>query len=135
MKNEQIGSGEVGLETGISYVLIGGVLISLVLDIVGMVLLSFEYGSVAIASDPSSYLQGKNFFSFIFDQFARRQSVTPGVFFSNHGHTRSDIDAVYPGGRIGCLFRDRQELQICCHHAFCAGRYHSEPRVALMPSA
>lgn len=63
MKN--LGSGESKLETVISYVLIIGVLLSLILTIVGLVFYR-SYGHLNILlDDPTMFLQAQNFFSFL----------------------------------------------------------------------
>ncbi len=60
-----LGSGESKLETVISYVLIVGVLVSLVLTVTGLVLYR-SYGHLDIQlTDPSMFLQAENFFSFL----------------------------------------------------------------------
>ena len=60
------------LENSISYLLISGVLLRLILLITGMVLLWQKQGSVAISQDPAVYVHGHDFFSFIY------QDVTNG---------------------------------------------------------
>lgn len=67
MKNG-LGSGESRLETAISYLLIGGVIASLVLEVIGLVLFYQTYGQLGISHDKTLFIQGRNFFTFVFDQ-------------------------------------------------------------------
>ena len=77
MKAPELGSGESKLETGISYMLITGVIISLVLEVIGIVLLNRSFGSLAISQDAAMFIGGSNFFSFVLKQF--QQSDAPGA--------------------------------------------------------
>ncbi|MDO8567714.1 MAG: DUF1634 domain-containing protein [Dehalococcoidales bacterium] len=67
MKNG-LGSGESKLETAISYLLMIGVVASLVLEVIGMALFYQTYGQLGISHDKAVLVQGRDFFSFIFDQ-------------------------------------------------------------------
>jgi uncharacterized membrane protein len=69
MNSPQLGSGESRLETVISWLLIVGVIVSLLLEIAGVALYYRSYHQLAISQDPSVFIQGKNFFTFIYDQF------------------------------------------------------------------
>ncbi|MGD0856501.1 MAG: DUF1634 domain-containing protein [Dehalococcoidia bacterium] len=60
---------ESKLETGISYLLITGVILSLLLEVIGLVLYFYSYHNLSISSDPAMYIRGHDFFSFIFQQF------------------------------------------------------------------
>jgi|WetSurMetagenome_2_1015567.scaffolds.fasta_scaffold120527_2 uncharacterized membrane protein len=64
-----IGSGESKLETIISYLLIIGVISSLLLELVGMVLFYISYSNLSINQDSSYFIHGVNFFVFVFNQF------------------------------------------------------------------
>jgi uncharacterized membrane protein len=77
MITEKLGSGESNLETGISYLLISGVIISLVLEIVGVILLYHSYGSLAISQNESVFIRGNDFFTFILQQIQGKRS--PGI--------------------------------------------------------
>ncbi len=79
MSSEKLGSGESKLETAISYMLITGVAISLLLEILGVVLLYREYGNLAISRDAGLFIRGRDFFSFIFQQFAGNHPLGPGI--------------------------------------------------------
>lgn len=69
MTANRSGSGGPKLETSISYLLIVGVIVSLVLEIIGIIILYRSYGHLAISQDTSMFIQGHNFFSFIYEQF------------------------------------------------------------------
>ncbi len=68
MKTRGLGSGDSKLETGISYLLIGGVTVSLLLEIIGVILLYRSYGSLAISQDASVFIRGSDFFTFVFQE-------------------------------------------------------------------
>ena len=60
------------MENAISYLLIGGVLLCLVLLVTGMALYWGQQGGVSVSQDPSVFVRGHDFFSFIFDQITGR---------------------------------------------------------------
>ncbi len=65
-----LGSGESKLETIISYLLIAGVVISFVLLIAGVVIFYRAHGTIGIIfDDPSVFIHGRNFFTFLGDIF------------------------------------------------------------------
>jgi uncharacterized membrane protein len=67
MKLDKEGNGESKLETIISYLLITGVIISLCLEITGLVLYSRLYHTINIMPDNKSlFIQGRNFFTFLY---------------------------------------------------------------------
>ena len=55
-----------GLEKAISYLLIGGVVLSCLLEIAGMIVFSHASGSMAILQDRSVFIQEHGFFQFIY---------------------------------------------------------------------
>ncbi len=55
------------LESAVSYVLIVGVIASLLLEIAGMALFYRSYGNLAISQDKAFFIQGHDFFSFVFE--------------------------------------------------------------------
>jgi uncharacterized membrane protein len=65
----RIGSGESKLETVISYLLIIGVISSLILELVGIFLLYNSSSDISISRDSSFFIHGVNFFVFVFNQF------------------------------------------------------------------
>lgn len=85
MTINRLGSGESKLETGISYLLIAGVIVSLVLEIVGIIILYHSYGHLAISQDKGMFLQGHDFFSFIYQQFQGKHAVGSAVLFMTAG--------------------------------------------------
>lgn len=61
-----MGSGEYGLETAISYLLIAGVVGSMLLLTAGLIMFFAIYGRLDVSlSDSSMYITGRNFFSFL----------------------------------------------------------------------
>ena len=69
MNGKGWGSGESKLETAISYLLSIGVIASLLLEIIGIIVFYHSSGHLAISQDPSLFIQGHDFFSFIYHQF------------------------------------------------------------------
>jgi uncharacterized membrane protein len=57
--------GNEGLETAISYLLIAGVLSSMILEIVGVILFYHTYGTPVLQYGNTFIIQGHDFFSFI----------------------------------------------------------------------
>jgi uncharacterized membrane protein len=58
------GSGETALETWISYVLIAGVTISLILETAGIILFYRAAHSAAVSEQPAMFVHGRDFFTF-----------------------------------------------------------------------
>ena len=85
MSTEKTDSNKSKLEIGISYLLITGVIISLLLEIVGVVLLYHAYGHLAISQDTSIFIQGHDFFSFIYEQFQGNNKKGNGILFMTAG--------------------------------------------------
>jgi uncharacterized membrane protein len=85
MNAPQLGSGESKLETAISWLLIVGVVISLALEIAGIALYYHAYGQLRIATDQSMFIQGKNFFTFVYDQFRSGQGGSAAARFMTAG--------------------------------------------------
>ena len=69
------GSGETKLENWVSRVLIVGVVISLILEGLGMLLLCLHSHSTAISWEPSASIHGRDFFTFL----NRLVTETPAV--------------------------------------------------------
>ena len=61
-------SSEPKLEKVISYLLITGVIISLLLEILGVIILYRSYGHLDISQDTSMFIRGHDFFTFIYQQ-------------------------------------------------------------------
>lgn len=85
MTINRLGSGESKLETGISYLLIAGVIVSLVLEIVGIIILYHSSGHLAISQDKDMFLQGHDFFSFIYQQFQGKHAAGSAALFMTAG--------------------------------------------------
>ncbi len=65
-----LGSGESKLETAISYILIIGVVLSMVLLVIGIALFYHFSGKLSILlEDKAMFLQGQNFFGFLYGLF------------------------------------------------------------------
>jgi len=61
---------ESKLETIVSYLIIFGVAVSVVLEVVGIVLYYGAYGTLEISSSPNFYITGENFFVFVIEKFS-----------------------------------------------------------------
>jgi uncharacterized membrane protein len=59
---------ESKLETAISILLITGVVVSVVLEAVGMALYFGAYGNVDVSRSPVVYIEGENFFAFVVEK-------------------------------------------------------------------
>jgi uncharacterized membrane protein len=60
---------EEKFEQAIGFILVSGVVISLILEVIGMILFYDTYGDFRISDGKLMFVHGKNFFSFIFDLF------------------------------------------------------------------
>ena len=85
MNINRLGSGEYKLETGISYLLIAGVIISLILEIIGVIFLLHSYGHLDISQDTSMFIQGHDFFSFIYKEFQGKHTEGSAILFMTAG--------------------------------------------------
>lgn len=86
MKLSNLGSGETRLETIISYLLITGVIISLILEVIGIILYYRTYGSFRLlVLDNVMFVQGRNFFAFLYDIFRRSEIQNYSIFFMTMG--------------------------------------------------
>lgn len=85
MTINRLGGGESKLETGISYLLIAGVIISLLLEIAGIVLFYHSYRQLAISQDTSVFIQGRNFFNFMYKEFVGQHAEGSAILFMTAG--------------------------------------------------
>jgi len=68
MTQPSLGSGETKLETIVSYLLIAGVIISVIMEAIGIILYYGTYGNVQVSQNQAVFISGKNFFAFIIYQ-------------------------------------------------------------------
>jgi uncharacterized membrane protein len=68
MTQPGLGSGETKLETIISYLLMVGVVVSVILEAVGITLYYGKYGNTQVSQNPAVFISGKDFFAFIIYQ-------------------------------------------------------------------
>ncbi len=78
------GSGESKLETIISYLLIIGVVVSLMLTVVGLIFFHSHGLSISL-NDPAMFIQGQNFFSFIGGLASSWESQSRAIYFITLG--------------------------------------------------
>jgi uncharacterized membrane protein len=83
---KDLGSGESKLETTISYLLIIGVALSLALEIAGIAIFYKSHGNLDILlQDKAMFIQGRDFFSFLYQLFARGPMQNTGIFLMTLG--------------------------------------------------
>jgi uncharacterized membrane protein len=68
MTTDGIDKREPKLESIISYLLIIGVITSVILEIIGLVLYFGAYGNLQVSQAPNVYINGENFFAFIVER-------------------------------------------------------------------
>lgn len=81
----ETGSGEFKLETIISYVLIIGVVCSVILEVIGITLYFGSYGNVAVSQSQSVFITGENFFAFIIAKIQNLFVSQNAIFFMTLG--------------------------------------------------
>jgi uncharacterized membrane protein len=68
MTSMELGNGESMLETIISYILIVGVVASLILEVIGISLYYGAYGNLLVSQNSAVFISGADFFTFIANQ-------------------------------------------------------------------
>ncbi len=68
MTADGIDKREPKLESIISYLLIIGVITSVILEIIGLILYFGAYGNLQVSQAPNVYINGENFFAFIVER-------------------------------------------------------------------
>ncbi len=85
MNSPSLGSGESKLETIISYLLVIGVVVSVMLEVIGIALYYGSYGNLQISQDKSFFISGQNFFAFVIDQTQHLFGVQNALLFITLG--------------------------------------------------
>ena len=85
MKSGTIGSGESKLETTISYLLIIGVIFSLILEVFGLILFYYSFANLNILENKFVFIHGENFFSFVITLFQGENVQNTGILFMTLG--------------------------------------------------
>jgi uncharacterized membrane protein len=85
MKSDIIGSGESKLETTISYLLIIGVIVSLILEAIGLMLFYYSFANLNILENKIVFIRGKNFFSFVISIFQGENIQNNAILFMTLG--------------------------------------------------
>jgi uncharacterized membrane protein len=78
MKN-LLNSREDALDRAIGWILITGVILSLVLEVTGVIMYYFVTHNMSLSRDPSVYIRGHDFFSFIWAQIVNQHSPNAGL--------------------------------------------------------
>lgn len=79
MNRSQLGSGESALETAISYLLIIGVVASLILEVIGITVFYHSYRQLGVSQDPSVFIHGQDILSFLLNQFRGPHTETRAI--------------------------------------------------------
>ena len=85
MIENRLGSGESRLEAVISRLLIAGVIVSLVLEVTGVIIYCHAYGGLAISQDAGVYIRGSDFFTFILEELSGERAQGSGIHFMTAG--------------------------------------------------
>ena len=85
MKMKKSNNSESKFEKAIGYLLITGVIISILLEVIGVVLLYRANGNLNISQDAGVYIKGHDFFSFIYQQFQNIRTIKPAILFMTMG--------------------------------------------------
>jgi uncharacterized membrane protein len=85
MKKNQSTNNELKFEKIISYLLLGGIIISILLEVIGVALLYHSSGNLNISHEPGVYIKGHDFFSFIYQQFQNIRTIKPAILFMTMG--------------------------------------------------
>jgi uncharacterized membrane protein len=81
-----LGCGENKLETIISYWLLAGVVINVILEVIGIIFYYSIYGDLIITTvNPSLFIHGQNFFTFLFSLIQGENQKNLAVFFLTLG--------------------------------------------------
>ena len=85
MTSMELGSGESTLETIISYILIVGVIASLILEVIGITLYYGTYGNLLVSQNRAVFISGADFFTFIANQTQNLVGSQNALFFMTVG--------------------------------------------------
>jgi uncharacterized membrane protein len=78
---------ESKFESAISYVLIAGVMISLCLEVIGMVAFYHAYGNLDLSESKEVFIRGRNFFHFLIELFQGGYTGEKALFLMTLGVT------------------------------------------------
>jgi uncharacterized membrane protein len=86
LNSKELGSGESRLETLISYLLIVGVVLSIALEIAGISIFYSSRSNLNILLDERAlFIQGRDFFTFLYQLFAKEPTHNVGIFLMTLG--------------------------------------------------
>jgi uncharacterized membrane protein len=85
MNSDVVGSGESKLESTISYLLILGVIFSLVLEAVGLILFYYSFANLNILENEAVFIRGDNFFRFVVTIFQGENMQNNAILFMTLG--------------------------------------------------
>jgi uncharacterized membrane protein len=85
MTDQSLGSGETKLETIVSYLLIIGVVASVIMEAIGITLYFGTYGNVQVSQNPDVFISGKDFFAFIIYQTQHLLGTQNAILFMTLG--------------------------------------------------
>ena len=126
MKINRPDNSEPKFEKVISYLLMTGVILCILLEVIGVVLFYHAYGNLNISQQAGVFVKGHDFFSFIYRQLHNRQRRNTGYFVYDRGNCGADFDSISQGNRFFPLFFLAKKLEIRNNHPLRPGRGHAE---------
>jgi len=81
MKINRPDNSEPKFEKVISYLLMTGVILCILLEVIGVALFYHDYGNLNISQQAGVFVKGHDFFSFIYRQLHSGSAVTPAILF------------------------------------------------------
>jgi uncharacterized membrane protein len=81
MKINRPDNSEDKFEKVISYLLMTGVILCILLEVIGVIMFYHAYGNLNISQQSQMFVKGHDFFSFIYRQFQNRSATTPAILF------------------------------------------------------
>lgn len=85
MSDDRSESNLLKLEKAISYLLISGVVISLILEVLGVALFYHAYGRLSFSESKSVFIHGTNYFTFFLDLFRTGSIGEKGIYLMTLG--------------------------------------------------
>ena len=130
MKN-MLNSREVALDKAIGWILITGVILSLLLEMTGVIMYYFSAHNLALSQDPNVYVRGHDFFSFIWAQIVNQHSPNAGLAWITAGISVLIITPYIRVIASVVFFAWEQNRKIRIYHFVCTGGCHTELDFAL----
>lgn len=131
MKLANSNGGESKLETTISSLLVGGVVMSLFLEIIGMASFYYSYGHLHITERKAMVHSWREFFPSHIRAVGRKLWTRRRPLLDDPRPNNFDIDSLCESNSIGPLFCVEEEHKICADSHGCLNRTNDEFTLAL----